>query len=57
MHVAPGLRENVGTGGAYFGVGPDQNSTYIVRARPSIAIIAEIRRQNLLQHLLLKVLI
>ena len=57
MHVVPSLRENVLTGGAYIGVGPDQNFTYIVHAQPSIAIIADIRRQNLLQHLLFKVLI
>ncbi len=57
MHVIPSLQENVRTGGAYLGVGPDQNFTYIVHAQPSIAIIADIRRQNLLQHLLFKVLI
>ncbi len=57
LHVIPSLRENVRTGGAYIGVGPDQNFTYIVHARPSIAIIADIRRQNLLQHLVFKVLI
>jgi hypothetical protein len=57
LHVVPSLRENVRTGGAYIGVGPDQNFTYIVHSQPSIAIIADIRRQNLLQHLLFKVLI
>ena len=57
MHVVPSLQENVRTGGAYIGVGPDQNFTYIAHSQPSIAFIADIRRQNLLQHLMFKVLI
>ncbi|MEQ1691233.1 MAG: hypothetical protein ABMA00_08115 [Gemmatimonas sp.] len=43
-------------GGAYIGVGPDQNFTYIARTRPRIAFIADIRRDNLLQHLMFKAL-
>ncbi len=57
LHVVPSLKENVSPGGAYFGVGPDQNFSYIVHSNPSIAIIADIRRQNMLQHLIFKVLI
>ncbi len=41
-------------GGAYIGVGPDQNFSYIARLRPSIAFIVDIRRDNLLLHLLFK---
>jgi hypothetical protein len=41
-------------GGAYIGVGPDQNFSYIARVRPSIAFIVDIRRDNLLLHLLFK---
>ncbi len=44
------------TGGAYIGVGPDQNYTYIARIRPRIAIVVDIRRDNMLQHLLAKAL-
>jgi hypothetical protein len=44
-------------GGAYVGVGPDQNFSYIARIRPEIAFIVDIRRDNLLQHLLLRALI
>jgi hypothetical protein len=44
-------------GGAYLGVGPDQNFTYIVALRPRVAFIIDIRRQNLMQHLLYKALI
>jgi hypothetical protein len=43
-------------GGAYVGVGPDQNFSYIARIRPSIAYIVDIRRENLLLHLLFKAL-
>jgi hypothetical protein len=43
-------------GGAYIGVGPDQNFSYMARVRPRIAFIVDIRRDNLLQHLLLKAL-
>jgi len=43
-------------GGAYVGVGPDQNFSYIARIRPRIAIIIDIRRDNMLQHLLFKAL-
>lgn len=41
-------------GGAYVGVGPDQNFTYIAAVRPEIAFIIDIRRDNLLHHLLFK---
>ena len=41
-------------GGAYIGVGPDQNFSYIAHIRPSVAYILDIRRDNLLLHLLFK---
>jgi hypothetical protein len=43
-------------GGAYLGVGPDQNFSYIAHLRPSVAFVLDIRRDNLLQHLLFKAL-
>ena len=43
-------------GGAYIGVGPNQNFTYIANIKPHIAFIVDIRRQNMLQHLIYKVL-
>jgi hypothetical protein len=43
-------------GGAYIGVGPDQNFSYIAHVKPSIAFILDIRRDNLLLHLLFKAL-
>jgi hypothetical protein len=43
-------------GGAYVGVGTDQNYSYIAAIRPDIAFIIDVRRDNLLHHLLLKAL-
>lgn len=43
-------------GGAYVGVGPDQNFSYMAQQRPELAFILDIRRDNLLQHLLFKAL-
>jgi hypothetical protein len=40
--------------GVYVGVGPDQNFTYVVAFKPRMAFIVDIRRQNLIQHLLFK---
>ncbi len=48
-------RRNV-RGGVYLGVGPDQNFNYIARVQPKLAIISDIRRDNLLHHLLFKAL-
>jgi hypothetical protein len=42
------------TGGAYLGVGPEQNFTYIALTRPELAVIIDIRRDNALLHLLYK---
>lgn len=42
------------SGGAYIGVGPEQNFTLIALTRPSLAFIVDIRRGNLLLHLLYK---
>ncbi len=54
--VVPALREAGLTGGAYVGVGPDQNFSYIAQVKPAIAFIVDIRRDNLLLHLLFKAL-
>jgi len=56
LHVIPALRDRGLTGGAYIGVGPDQNFSYIAQVRPTIAFIIDIRRDNLLLHLLFKAL-
>ncbi|HXG93358.1 MAG TPA: hypothetical protein VNN73_13505 [Blastocatellia bacterium] len=56
QHVLVKMRELGVTGGVYIGVGPDQNFTYIAKVRPRLALITDIRRDNLLQHLLFKAL-
>ena len=56
LHVLGTLREMSLSGGAYLGVGPDQNFAYIAQVRPTIAFMIDIRRDNLLQHLFFKVL-
>jgi hypothetical protein len=55
--VIPELQRTTRTGGVYLGVGPDQNFTYIVALKPKIAFIFDIRRQNMLTHLMYKALI
>ncbi len=54
--VIPELERRTTPGGIYVGVGPEQNFTYIVALRPRLAFIVDIRRQNLLLHLLYKAL-
>ena len=56
LQVIPELRRGAVRGGAYIGVGPDTNFSYIAEVRPSIAFIVDIRRDNLLLHLLFKAL-
>jgi hypothetical protein len=41
-------------GGAYLGVGPDQNYSYLAQLRPRLAFMVDIRRGNLLEHLLFR---
>ena len=54
QHVIPELRETTKTGGVYLGVGPEQNFTYISALQPRIAFIIDIRRQNMLEHMMYK---
>ena len=56
LEVIPALVSAGVSGGAYIGVGPDQNFSYIARIRPAIAYIIDVRRDNLLLHLLFKAL-
>ena len=54
LHALRAMRRHGVTGGAYVGVGPDQNFSYIAHLRPEVAYILDIRRDNLLQHLLFR---
>src|SRR5581483_4949972 len=54
QYVIPELIRNVKPGNVYLGVGPEQNFTYIAALKPSMAIIFDIRRGNLLLQLMYK---
>lgn len=55
LHVMPHLEQlSHRPGKAYVGVGPDQNFSYIAHLRPEIAVIVDIRRDNLLHHVFFK---
>jgi hypothetical protein len=57
QQVLKALTRDRESSGAYIGVGPEQNFTYIVALKPKIAFIVDIRRQNLIEHLMYKSLI
>jgi hypothetical protein len=52
--LIPRLQTVVKPGGVYMGVGPEQNFQYIAGLKPRIAFIVDIRRQNMIQHLMYK---
>jgi len=54
LHIVSRFQELGVADGAYIGVGPEQNFTYIARIHPRIAFIVDIRRQAVIQHLLYK---
>jgi hypothetical protein len=56
QRVIPDLLTRVQPGRVYLGVGPEQNFTYIAALRPALAIIIDVRRGNLLLHLMYKAL-
>jgi hypothetical protein len=56
QHVIPDLIRKTQPGGAYLGVGPEQNFTYIAALKPRIAFITDIRRGNLHTQLMYKAL-
>ncbi|HEX4999218.1 MAG TPA: hypothetical protein VFY29_13410 [Terriglobia bacterium] len=56
LHVIGELKSRVREGGVYIGVGPDQNFSYIAHTKPVLAVIVDIRRQNMLEHLYYKAL-
>ena len=56
QQLLPELTRDREPGGVYLGVGPEQNFTYIVALKPKIAFIFDIRRQNMILHLMYKAL-
>jgi hypothetical protein len=57
QEVIPELKKRSSSDGVYLGVGPDQNFTYITALQPRMAFIVDVRRQNMILHLLYKALI
>lgn len=56
LHPLPVLRRLDLSCGVYVGVGPEQNFAYIGALTPKMAFIVDIRRNNMLQHLMYKAL-
>jgi hypothetical protein len=54
QYVLPQATRLVKPGGAYLGVGPEQNFTYIAALQPKIAFLIDIRRDMMLEHLMYK---
>ncbi len=54
LHPFTVLRDQRVAGGVYVGVGPEQNLTYIAETRPHMAFVIDIRRDNMLLHLIYK---
>ena len=54
--VLPELKQTFDPNSIFIGVGPEQNLTYISALRPRMAFVVDIRRQNMLEQLIYKVL-
>ena len=54
--VIPELKRATRPGGVYVGVGLEQNFTYIAAVQPRLAFIVDIRRDNMMEHLVYKAL-
>ena len=54
LHVLDAIRREGVRGGAYIGVGPDQNFSYIAAIRPEVAFMFDIRRDAMIEHQLFK---
>ncbi len=56
QYVVPALESRRAPNQVYLGVAPDQNFTYILALQPRMAFIVDIRRGNLITHLMYKAL-
>lgn len=54
LHVLDAMRRIGVKGGAYIGVGPDQNFSYIAAVKPEVAFMFDIRRDAMIEHQLFK---
>jgi hypothetical protein len=56
QYVIPRLLQAAKPGGVYLGVAPEQNFTYIAALKPKIALIIDVRRQNMIELMMYKAL-
>jgi hypothetical protein len=54
--ILPEVTRIAKPGGAYLGVAPEQNFTYVAAIKPKVAFILDIRRQNMIELLMYKAL-
>src|SRR6185436_6202028 len=54
--VIPQLKDSTKKGGVFIGVGSEQNFTYIAAVQPRLAFVLDIRRDNMIEHLMYKAL-
>jgi hypothetical protein len=55
-YIIPELARTASSAGVYLGVGPEQNFNYIAVLKPRMAFIIDVRRENLLLHMIYKAL-
>src|SRR4051812_3016541 len=54
LQVLDAIRREGVKGGAYIGVGPDQNFSYVAALKPRVAFMFDIRRDAMIEHQLFK---
>jgi hypothetical protein len=54
--VIPNLKKAMKPDGVYIGVGPEQNFTYMSAMRSKMGFVIDIRRDNMIEHLMYKAL-
>ena len=56
QRIIPPTKRAIRSDGVYIGVGPEQNFTYVSALKSRMAFVVDIRRQNVLLHLMYKAL-
>jgi hypothetical protein len=56
QRIIPPTKRAIKANGVYIGVGPEQNFTYVSALQSKMAFVVDIRRQNMLLHLMYKAL-
>ena len=56
QRIIPPTKRAIQPGGVFIGVGPEQNFTYVSALKSKMAFVVDIRRQNMILHLMYKAL-